>query len=184
LLRGSDFRECRLCLTQRSLKMHRPLQACRGCVERGFRVYVTGSAAERELTAYVASATDGPRDLGGRLSLAELADLLAAASALVAGNTGPAHLAAAVGTPVVSLYAPTVPAARWRPWGVPHVLLGDQDIACAGCRARTCPVPGHPCLETVTPLDVLQALERLEREVCACEEAEWKEPMLITGAER
>ena len=66
------------------------------------------------------------------------------------GNTGPAHLAAAVGTPVVSLFAPVVPAARWAPYGVPSVLLGDQDAPCRGTRATDCPVPGHPCLASVT----------------------------------
>jgi len=79
----------------------------------------------------------------------------------VVGNTGPAHLAAAVGTPVVSLFAPVVPAARWRPWKVPHLLLGQQDAACAGSRARTCPIPGHPCLNEVTVERVVAAIERL-----------------------
>jgi ADP-heptose:LPS heptosyltransferase len=78
----------------------------------------------------------------------------------VVGNTGPAHLAAAVGTPVVSLFAPTVPAVRWRPWGVPHELLAI-DVPCAGCRARSCPVPGHPCLSGVTPGEVMAAVQRL-----------------------
>ena len=70
------------------------------------------------------------------------------------------HLAAAVGTPVVSLYAPTVPAVRWRPWGVEHRLLHTR-VSCAGCRARECPVAGHPCVDGVTPADVLEALDRL-----------------------
>ena len=51
--------------------------------------------------------------------LPALAEVLARADAVVVGNTGPAHLAAAVGTPVVSLFAPVVPAVRWRPWRVP-----------------------------------------------------------------
>ena len=89
-------------------------------------------------------------DLGGRTSFAELAAVLAGADAVVVGNTGPAHLAAAVGTPVVSLFAPVVPAARWAPYGVPTVLLGDQDAPCRATRARRCPVPGHPCLDSVT----------------------------------
>jgi ADP-heptose:LPS heptosyltransferase len=100
-------------------------------------------------------------DLGGRVDLAGLAEVLARAEAVVVGNTGPAHLAAAVGTPVVSLFAPTVPACRWRPWRVPHVLLGDQDAPCAGSRARHCPVPGHPCLNRVDVGEVLAALDRL-----------------------
>jgi ADP-heptose:LPS heptosyltransferase len=128
----------------------------------GRRVLVTGSAAESELTRAVAGPPGGgATDLGGRLELDRLAAVLAGAEALVAGNTGPAHLAAAVGTPVVSLFAPTVPAARWRPWRVPHVLLGDQDAPCAGSRAIACPIPGHPCLEGVAPEAALAAVESL-----------------------
>jgi ADP-heptose:LPS heptosyltransferase len=99
-------------------------------------------------------------DLGGRTSFAELAEVLAAARCVVVGNTGPAHLAAAVGTPVVSLFAPTVPAVRWRPWRVAHELL-YVDVPCAGCRARVCPVEGHPCLGGVAVADVLGAVRRL-----------------------
>jgi ADP-heptose:LPS heptosyltransferase len=129
--------------------------------EAGRPVLVTGSPAERELTARVAGP---PRaevtDLGGRTTLAELAEVLAGARCVVVGNTGPAHLAAAVGTPVVSLFAPTVPPVRWRPWRVPHELL-FVDVPCAGCRARICPVPGHPCLGRVGVEDVIGAVDRL-----------------------
>ena len=126
--------------------------------ERGWAVVVTGGPAERDLTARV---TGRLVDLGGRTSLAETAAVLAGARALVAGNTGPAHLAAAVGTPVVSLFAPVVPAARWAPYGVPHVLLGDQEAPCRGTRARVCPVPGHPCLTSVSAEDVAAAVDKL-----------------------
>jgi ADP-heptose:LPS heptosyltransferase len=137
---------------------YRALVRC--LVRTGAEVVVTGSRSERALTAFVAGAGPGVADVGGCTSFAELADLVAASAVVVCGNTGPAHLAAAVGTPVVSLYAPTVPAARWRPWQVPHVLLGDQTIACAGCRARMCPVVGHPCLD-VSVGDVLAAVGTL-----------------------
>jgi ADP-heptose:LPS heptosyltransferase len=122
------------------------------------RVVVTGGPGERALTALVAG--DTGIDLGGETSFAGLARVLADADAVVVGNTGPAHLAAAVGTPVVSLFAPTLPVARWRPWRVPHELL-YVDVPCAGCRARTCPVPGHPCLACVGVEEVLAAVERL-----------------------
>jgi ADP-heptose:LPS heptosyltransferase len=125
----------------------------------GRRLLVTGAPAERRLTAAVAG--EHGRDLGGRTTLGQLAAVLDGADAVVVGNTGPAHLAAAVGTPVVSLFAPVVPAARWRPYRVAHVLLGDQGAACAGTRARECPVPGHPCLESVKPRDVVDAVRAL-----------------------
>jgi ADP-heptose:LPS heptosyltransferase len=125
------------------------------------RVVVTGGPGERELTAYVAGGTrPGVIDLGGATDFPGLAAALAGAEVVVVGNTGPAHLAAAVGTPVVSLYAPTLPAVRWRPWRVPHELLYG-DVPCAGCRARACPVEGHPCLGGVEVAEVVAAVERL-----------------------
>lgn len=140
-----------------------PAQRCAEAVEAladaGHRVLVTGGPAERELTSFVAG-TRGV-DLGGATTLAQMAAVLDGATAVVVGNTGPAHLAAAVGTPVVSLFAPVVPAARWAPYGVPTVLLGDQDAPCRDTRARECPVPGHPCLTSVTALDVVAAVEKL-----------------------
>jgi ADP-heptose:LPS heptosyltransferase len=131
-------------------------------VAAGRRVVVTGAPDEAALTAFVAGPPrPGVVDLGGRTDLAGLAAVLAGADAVVVANTGPAHLAAAVGTPVVSLFAPTVPSSRWAPWGVPSVVLGDQGIACAGCRARVCPVAGHPCLSSVPVEAVVEAVDRL-----------------------
>jgi ADP-heptose:LPS heptosyltransferase len=87
--------------------------------------------------------------------------VVAGASCIVVGNTGPAHVAAAVGTPVVSMFAPTVPPERWAPYRVPSVLLGDLDAPCQGTRARVCPVPGHPCLSSIDPADIVRAVDQL-----------------------
>jgi ADP-heptose:LPS heptosyltransferase len=147
----------------RAWPVERYAETARALTVAGSRVVVTGAPSERDLTAATAAgALPGAAvDLGGRTDLRELAAVLAGADAVVVGNTGPAHLAAAVGTPVVSLFAPTVPAVRWAPYGVPGVLLGDQQAPCRDSRARTCPVPGHPCLSQVTPDDVVAALRRL-----------------------
>ncbi|ROQ02129.1 ADP-heptose:LPS heptosyltransferase [Rathayibacter sp. PhB93] len=127
--------------------------------DSGVAVAVTGGPGERALTAQVA----GSRgiDLGGATDFAGAAEVLARAEVVISGNTGPAHLAAAVGTPVVSLFAPVVPAIRWAPYGVPVELLGDQQAACAGSRARVCPVPGHPCLTGVSAEEAVAAAHRL-----------------------
>jgi ADP-heptose:LPS heptosyltransferase len=125
----------------------------------GHRVVVTGGPGETQLTATVA----GPSglDLGGRTDLRTLSGVIAGARVLITGNTGPAHIAAAVGTPVACLFSPVVPAVRWAPYGVPLELLGDQNAPCRLSRARDCPVPGHPCLASVSPEDVVDAVERL-----------------------
>jgi hypothetical protein len=141
-----------------------PARACPPAVVRaivvaltdaGHRVVVTAGPDEQRLAALVGG------EPAGRTSMAELATLLAGASCVVTGNTGPAHLAAAVGTPVVSLYAPTVPFGQWGPYRVPLVRLGDAGAACRDTRATRCPVDGHPCLSTIDPADVLAALRLL-----------------------
>ena len=135
-------------------------RACALLTAAGREVVVTGAPRERDLAAFVAG-DSGARNLSGRTDLAGLARVLAAAEVTVVANTGPAHLAAAVGSPVVSLFAPTVPSARWAPYGVPRVVLGDQHAACRDTRATSCPVVGHPCLTSVTPEDVVEAVGKL-----------------------
>ena len=131
------------------------------CLESaGWPVLITGSPGEAALADDVAAGTHATV-LAGRTSLPELAAVLAGAAAVVVANTGPAHLAAAVGTPVVSLFAPTVPAVKWAPYRVPHVLLGDQHAPCRDTRATVCPTPGHPCLTSVTARDVEAAVSHL-----------------------
>ena len=145
----------------RTLPADRRRDAVAALGAAGHRVVVTGGAAEAGTTARVAAAHPTATDLGGRSTLAGLAAVLAGAGAVVCGNTGPLHLAAAVGTPVVAVFPPTVPLERWRPWRVPHVVLGDQGVPCQGCRARRCPVPGQPCLAPATPAAVVAAVDRL-----------------------
>jgi ADP-heptose:LPS heptosyltransferase len=133
-------------------------RAVAALVAVGHRVLVTAGPEERHLATFVAG--DGGEPTGAT-SFADLARLLARAGCLVSGNTGPAHLAAAVGTPVVSLFAPTVPYAKWGPYRVPAVRLGAADAPCRETRATTCPVPGHPCLSTIGPDAIVAAVARL-----------------------
>jgi ADP-heptose:LPS heptosyltransferase len=126
----------------------------------GHQVVVTGSGDEATLTGFVAGGQAS--DLAGQLTLPELAGLLDGAEVVVVPNTGPAHLAAAVGTPVVSLFAPVVPAEQWAPYGVPRVVLGDQQAPCRNTRMRTCSVPDHPCLSSIDPRDVVAAVAKLQ----------------------
>jgi ADP-heptose:LPS heptosyltransferase len=73
------------------------------------------------------------------------------------------HLAAAVARPVVAAFAATVPRERWRPWGVPHVVLGDDTVTCRHCRHVTCPLPVQHCLAGVDADAVLEAVGTLTR---------------------
>jgi len=133
--------------------------------DAGLRPVVTGGPDEVGLTAAVADGAAKAVDLGGALALPDLAAVLAGADVLVAGNTGPAHLAAAVGTPIVSLFSPVVDAECWAPYGTRVSLLGDQSAPCRATRARDCPIPGHPCLARVSAHAVVAEAERLRRVV-------------------
>ncbi len=127
--------------------------------EDGFRIVLTGSEDEVELVASIAAPLgDRAVRLDGRLTLGELGALLAMAPLLVANNTGPVHLAAAVGTPVVDLYALTN--VQHTPWQVPARVL-SHDVPCAGCRKSVCPLGHHACLRGVAPVEVVAAVREL-----------------------
>lgn len=127
----------------------------------GVRVVFTGGPEDASMIADIQSRMDGVAlNLAGRTSLKQLAALYERARCVITTDTGPMHLAAAVGTPVVALFGPTAP---WRtgPFGAGHriVRLGP---ACSPCFKRRCPRPHRICLEKVTVSDVLKELDRLK----------------------
>ncbi|WP_368639399.1 glycosyltransferase family 9 protein [Castellaniella ginsengisoli] len=133
--------------------------------ECGLKIVLTGTADERALTAAIRMQCEVRShivDLAGRLGLGELACLIEDARLLITNNTGPAHIAAAVGTPLVDLYALTNP--QHSPWQVPHRLL-YHDVPCRNCYSSVCREGTHACLEGVDPQRVVAAVhELLERQ--------------------
>jgi ADP-heptose:LPS heptosyltransferase len=120
-----------------------------------FQVLFTGTGPEVELVEDIRAAMGAPsQSLDGRLGLAELAAAIEAAPLLIANNTGPAHIAAAVGTPVVDLYPLTNP--QHTPWGVPHGVL-YHDVPCRYCYRSVCPQGHHDCLRQVSQAAVVTA---------------------------
>lgn len=135
----------------------------RQLVERGIQVIFTGTQPERDLIAAIQSWMAAPSlSLVDRLSLSELAALLKLAPLLISNNTGPVHIAAAVGTAVVDLYALTNP--QHTPWNIPNRVL-FHDVPCRICYKSICPEGHHHCLQLVTPESVVQAaLDLLEEQ--------------------
>lgn len=131
-------------------------EVARCLVKMGISVVFTGTEPERQLVAEIQTRADvETRSLVGCLDLEEMAALIAIAPLLIANNTGPVHIAAAVGTPVVDLYALTNP--QHTPWGVPHRVL-FHDVPCKYCYKSICPEKHHHCLELVTPNSVVMAV--------------------------
>lgn len=119
----------------------------------------TGDAHELGLVDQVRTEMRFPvRTLVGELGLAELGALIGEADLLVSNNTGPAHIAAAVGTPVVDLYALTNP--QHTPWLVPSRVL-NHDVPCRNCYKSVCPAGHHDCLRKVAPEAVAAAAREL-----------------------
>ena len=89
--------------------------SCRLLIEHGYNVVLTGSRSERSYVRGIASRLgNGAVNLAGELSVAELIALIEAAPVLISNNTGPVHIAAAVHTAVIVLYAKTNP--QHTPW--------------------------------------------------------------------
>lgn len=127
--------------------------------ETGCRAVFTGDADEAALVRGVQLAMRNPsHSLVGRLELAELAALIDAADLLISNNTGPVHLAAALDTPVVDLYALTNP--QHTPWRVKSRVL-YHDVPCRNCYKSVCPAGHHDCLRRVPPERVAAAAVEL-----------------------
>jgi lipopolysaccharide heptosyltransferase II len=120
---------------------------------------LTGSAEESELVDGIQFASAVPAiSLAGRLALGELGAALRLAAVAVTNNTGPAHMAAAVGTPVVDLYALTNP--QHTPWNVRSRVL-FHDVPCRFCYKSTCPEGHQACLAGIEPRRVVEAVRAL-----------------------
>ena len=133
--------------------------AARTLVLAGWQIVFTGTAAERPLVEEIRAAMGAPSaSFAGRLDLAALAALIEAAPVLIGNNSGPAHVAAAVGTPVVELYALTNP--QHTPWGVPSRVL-FHDVPCRNCFSSVCREGHHDCLRRVPPEAVAAAAREL-----------------------
>ncbi len=99
-------------------------------------------------------------DWTGRLTFAELAALLQQADVMVGADSGPAHLAAAVGTPVVVLFSGTNDARQWRPYAC-RVRFVRHDVDCSPCHRERCPWPDHPCMRRLRPRRVAAAVQQV-----------------------
>jgi heptosyltransferase I len=120
-------------------------------------VLFTGGSGDRPVVERILGAMKRPAlDLTGRTSLKQLAALYQRARLVVSTDTGPMHLAAAVGTPVVALFGPTAP---WRtgPFGPGHRIV-RAPVHCAPCFKRDCDIGG--CMDRISVDRVMAAVER------------------------
>jgi heptosyltransferase-2 len=121
----------------------------------GADILLVGSAGERELAGAIAAAVGGPiMNLAGRTSLRELSALIGLGRLFVTNDTGPMHLADALGTPILAIFGPTDPAATG-PGRAPAAVL-KIDVPCWPCLYRKCPYD-HRCMAGIGPEEAFEA---------------------------
>jgi heptosyltransferase-2 len=130
----------------------------------GLRAILTGSPDEEQLCREVARLAGGDTPvLAGTTGLPELVALIARAQVLVCGDSGPGHVASAVGTPVVAIFGPTVPAFGYTPWGERNAIVERLGLECRPCDAhgpQVCPLGHHRCMTEIAATEVVAALQR------------------------
>jgi ADP-heptose:LPS heptosyltransferase len=133
------------------------------------KVVLTGSASEAPLVQAIAEQmTSQPIVAAGQTTLGQLAALMARCRLVLGVDSGPLHLAVAVGTPTVHLYGP-VDSRTFGPWGDParHIVL-TSDMDCIPCNRLDYgadELADHRCVWSISETQVIEAARRLlERE--------------------
>ncbi len=160
---GIDRQRPYMCVHPRTLwktKMWSPGKTAGLCArlvqDHDCRVLLTGGKGDAgECERIRAEAGKGVYTIAGKTSLRESACLLADAALLVTVDSGPMHLACAVGTPVVALFGPTAP---WRtgPFGKEYSVV-RKEMDCSPCYSRKkCPVGHHRCMDDISVDEVVK----------------------------
>ena len=133
--------------------------------ERGYKVVVVGTEAEKVLGDEISLKVPGVINLCGQTTVLELAILLSFSKVLICNDSGTMHLAASVGTAVVSIFGPTVRALGYSPWNENSRVVEIENLKCRPCGAHghdKCPIGTHACMKLIDASVVLKnALEFL-----------------------
>lgn len=123
---------------------------------------LVGGEADRGRSAHAALGLKSDRlhNWTGELSLPQLAALCAQATLFIGADSGPAHLAAAVGAPVLALFSGANLAEQWRPTGQ-RVAILRHPVACGPCHRQECPWSDHPCMSGISPAQVLSTVRSM-----------------------
>ena len=133
---------------------------------QGTKVILTGSPTERTL-AEALPASLPTINLIGKISILQLGALLERCEVCLTCDSGPMHIAAAVGTPAVALFGPTDPM-RHRPYGIGHTVV-EKPVSCRPCYKRSCHRQDSPylCMQEIGTDEVVKAIEtRLYKKDC------------------
>jgi len=126
----------------------------------GGSIILVGDDGDQDRARRLASLNRRIVDWTGRLAVMQLAALLEEADLFIGADSGPAHIAAAAGTPSIVLSSGTNRVECWRPWGR-QVRVLRCPVPCSPCHLKECPVPGHPCMSGIRPADVVETVRQM-----------------------
>jgi heptosyltransferase III len=130
--------------------------------KQGYCVVITGGTGEAELVNYVAKVSGGKaKPFVSNVCLKEFAAFIQTARLFVANSTGPLHIAAAVGVPVIGFYPPVhvMSPKRWGPLTDKKMIFVPDPAQCPRCKGGDC--QGNDCMEQIKVDQVIEAVERL-----------------------
>lgn len=129
----------------------------------GYGLALVGAKEEYGVAGHVARLWEGPSvNLCNGLSPREMAAVMERAKVFLGPDSGPMHMAHAVGVPCVIAFSAAVHAGVWFPRGSRHQIVYHQ-TKCSGCYLENCNVAGHPCLATISVDEMEAAVERAIR---------------------
>lgn len=126
----------------------------------GMEVILIGTEEEKNMLA-PEPGKKTPVDFRGRTELRDLPVLFDACHLYIGNDSGPAHVAAAQGMPLVSIFSGTNPAAVWKPWTRKALELLTYSIECSPCEAQVCPLKHHRCMTEIKPQQVFEKALKL-----------------------
>ncbi|HEX4950079.1 MAG TPA: glycosyltransferase family 9 protein, partial [Blastocatellia bacterium] len=128
---------------------------------RGYQIVLTGAPTAEQIAQVESVRTATAQSVAAltSLSIGELVATIADASLFVGNDSGPAHIAAAVQTPLVVLFGPAS-SVRWRPWAEHRAALVQNPFACNPCAMYTCTQYAEPeCIRSISVAQVMQAID-------------------------
>jgi heptosyltransferase II len=133
-------------------------------LKKGHQVLIIGSREEAFLGEVIGAQVPEVMNLCGKTNLIELTEILAASDLLVSNDSGSMHLAAVAGTPVVTVFGPTVLEFGYQPWMNEFRVVEEKNLSCRPCSShggQKCPIETHECMKMIRSDRVISASETL-----------------------
>lgn len=126
-------------------------------IDEGWQVQMIGAPSDHEIAEAVLKKEPRIENCVGKTSLLEMAALISQSDQMLTNDSGPMHIAAALGVPVVAIFGSSSPGFT-PPLGKKVCVIEKNDLPCKPCFQRTCPFGHYKCLREITPQHVLKAL--------------------------